>query len=168
MGLLLNVYRTDRADLFARRSLEGPFEPTDDRPAVMLVNGPGLQFGPNPVIVPAVRNDAGEWERAPGWWAHGGNYASGDSRYSRAVEGLGGCASQAVAIHDRIEVPDREVTAIDANGVAVVVGYVRRRGMRWIALGPNGVTFEHHGMIGEFTSETTAREAVAAYAGVRS
>jgi hypothetical protein len=110
-----------------------------------------------------VLNDAGEWIEAPGWWMMGGNYAAtSDSRFSDAIEAIGGTRGMAVKIHDRIETPDFEVTAIDGNGVSVVIGTVRRRGMQFVALDRFGGTISEHTSTGDAIAEINA------VAGVRS
>src|SRR6202035_3960436 len=143
-GLVVSVLRDGGGD-FSRGGLtaehqeltvvnvDGPFGPADDRPAVMLIDGPGA--GSNPVLVPAVKNEAGDWEAAPGWWMFGGNYAaSGDSRFGAALGRLGATRGMAPKVHDRIEASDVEVSTTGSGGESVVIGTVRRRGMTWIAL----------------------------------
>ncbi len=113
MGLILSVYRpasfpnctngglTGRVDNVTVVNVEGPFEPTDERPAVMLVDGPSAG-GWNPIVVPAVL--VGEtWipERREGIIGPmaGGNFAgTSDSRWNRRVQGRG-----VVSVHDRFE-----------------------------------------------------------------
>jgi hypothetical protein len=128
-------------------NIDGPFGPKDDRPAVMLIQGPGTEHsGSNPILVPAVKDEAGDWQPAPGWWMFGGNYAAtSDSRFSEAVAKLAGTRSMAPKVHDRIEAPDVGVFAMDGNGVSVVIGKVRRRGMTWFALDAKGVILSRHG-----------------------
>ena len=124
-------------------NISGPFGPADDRPAVMLIQGPGR--GPNPVLVPAIQNAAGAWEPAAGWWMSGGNYAAtSNSRFSRAIQDLGGTFGMAAKILDRIEVADREVSVIDGDCNPVVIGTVRRRGMTWFALNHLGEQLSQH------------------------
>jgi hypothetical protein len=169
-GLIVSVFRDGDSD-FSRGgvsadhtqltvvNIAGPFGPIDDRPAVMLIQGPGS--GPNPVIVPAVLSDAGAWKPAPGWWMFGGNYAAtSDSRFSEAITRLGGTRGMAVKVHDRIEAPDVDICATDGNGVNVVIGIVRRRGMTWFALDPTGAVISRHG------SECDAASAIESAAGV--
>lgn len=93
-----------RADKLCVVNIPGPFEPTDDMPPVMLVDGPLNTKR----LVPAVRvGDTGWMEGDPdgpsgrvGQMA-GGNFAtSSDSRWSAAVGFYG-----AVAIHDRTRPP---------------------------------------------------------------
>jgi len=77
---------------------EGPFEPTKQRPAVLLESHvPGIVRA-----VPCSR----EGVKDPGiWWMNGGAFvSSSDSRFSRAAEKLvGGRFYGAVALHDRNE-----------------------------------------------------------------
>lgn len=170
-GLIVSVLRDGRGDrsrggLTAEHqeltvvNVDGPFGPADDRPAVMLIQGPGA--GPNPVLVPAVKNEAGDWQPAPGWWMFGGNYAvTTDSRFSEALRRLGATRGMAPRVHDRIEVSDEEVSTTGSNGASVVIGTVRRRGMTWIALD------QHGGELSRHDSEAGAVEASEVAAGVQ-
>jgi hypothetical protein len=117
MGLTLWVHRSPlgdstngglsgRFDRLTVVNVEGPFEPTPDHPAVMLVpNALG-----SVVIMPAEKI-GDEWlEIASNTKAYagpmfGGNYAAtSDSRFGRAVEAiLGHRFYGAVPIHDRLE-----------------------------------------------------------------
>lgn len=117
MGLILSVYRPARFSDCTNGGLtggdresvtvvnvEGPFEPTDDRPAVLLVDGPAAGTRWNPIIVPAVKV-GDEWvpERREGIIGPmaGGNFAgTSDSRWNRRVDGRG-----VVSVHDRFETP---------------------------------------------------------------
>lgn len=167
-GLIVSVFRNCQGD-YSRGGLTadhqaltvvnigGPFGPRDERPAVMLIQGPGR--GPNPIIVPAVAGDAGEWTPAPGWWMFGGNYASGDSRFSDALARLGGTPGMAAKVHDRIEAPDVEVSTTGSDGAPVVIGIVRRRGMTWFALDQLGE------QLSQDTSEDDAAQAIEVAAG---
>ena len=94
---------------------DGPFNPDDKTPAVLIVKG----ATPGHVIVqPAVEWKAGDWIPAPGWLMFGGDFVySSDSRFGEAVrrvyrEAWGnhhGAASEgmilrgAIALHDRKE-----------------------------------------------------------------
>lgn len=104
MGLRVSVYRRGNWDStnggvsgkvsdLTVINIDGPFEPTDDAPAVVLVEG-ALNTAK---IVPV--DAVGQWTM------FGGNYAAcSDSRFSDAVAGiLGHRFYGAVAIHDRIE-----------------------------------------------------------------
>jgi hypothetical protein len=170
-GLIVSVLRDGRGDcsrggLTAEHqkltvvNVDGPFGPADDRPAVMLIQGPGV--GANPVLVPAVRNEGGDWQPAPGWWMFGGNYAvSGDSRFGEALGRLGATRGMAPKVHDRIEASDVEVSATGSDGASVVIGTVRRRGMTWIALDQHGGTLSRH------DSEAGAVDTIEVAAGVK-
>jgi len=110
MGLIVSVYRNAESNYdctnggissrFTRLTLinvEGPFEPTANAPAALLLSN---HF--NTVrIVPADENG----EQIKGWTMFGGNYAStSDSRFGEAVEKINGIRYPgAVPIHDRIE-----------------------------------------------------------------
>jgi hypothetical protein len=106
MGLIVSVYRD--ADLrgdcsnggFSSRftkltlvNVEGPFDPTDDAPAALLVK---REHG-NVVVVDPRQNGR--------WTMFGGNFVScSDSRFHRAVEALSGYDfGFPVAVHDRVE-----------------------------------------------------------------
>lgn len=88
-------------------NVEGPFEPSDEYPAALLVKGnlPGTLK-----IIPAHKDYKSmklqpEWEPIPGWHMFGGNYAAAsDSRFGEACRKiLGHEFYGAVAIHDRKE-----------------------------------------------------------------
>lgn len=104
MGLHLTVYRnpkydctmggiTSKYDTLTVINAEGPFEPTDDAPAVELVKHVGT------VHLKPVERDPGKW------YCMGGNYAgTSDSRFGKAIEKmLGHRFYGAVAVHDRAE-----------------------------------------------------------------
>lgn len=109
MGLIVHVYRSAepdcslngisaQVDLLTVVNVSGPFEPTADRPAVLLIDHPaGPQYGQ--LIVPAVK-DGESWVpvRIPGTnRTFGGNYATtSDSRW---------WTGQPISIHDRFEGP---------------------------------------------------------------
>lgn len=117
MGLIVSVYRdsgsrmdctnggvSGRVTSLTVVNVEGPFEPTDDRPAVMIIDGPRAGSAPNPILVNAVKV-AGVWmpDRPNGMIGpmFGGNYgATSDSRFSRAAGGR-----RPLPIHDRFETP---------------------------------------------------------------
>lgn len=80
-------------------NIAGPFEPSADTPAVLLVDRTGLVRGDGPsfVYVPAIRNDDGTWRPAQGSdypdtgagpMMSGTYAASSDSRVTRATGGL--------------------------------------------------------------------------------
>lgn len=106
MGLCVYVYRhgmsdctnngaSARYDQLTVTNIEGPFEPTPDRPAAKLVRHPTMKG--HCYIVPD--------EVADRWHMMGGNYAAtSDSRFHQAVRDLVGISgSFAVGIHDRVE-----------------------------------------------------------------
>jgi hypothetical protein len=109
MGLNISVFKdsssnydctaggiTSRFNRLCVVNVNGPFDPTDDTPAVMLVKGnmPGTVK-----IVPVEELDKGSWTM------FGGNYAAtSDSRFSQAIEKIvGGRFYGAVPVHDRVE-----------------------------------------------------------------
>lgn len=92
-------------------NVDGPFRPTDDAPAVMLI--PGRLAG-TAILVPAIHRPHGPgdgYEAMPEDTSEyagpmfGGNYAAtSDSRFFRAIERVtGGHFYGAVPIHDRVE-----------------------------------------------------------------
>lgn len=114
MGLPVNVYRSaligdctnggvsSVADTLVVVNVSGPFDPTPDRPAVLLTTN---SLG-NPILVPAKEGPNG-WEpdRPEGSVGPmmGGNYgATSDSRFARATNVYG-----AIPLHDRFETPEQ-------------------------------------------------------------
>lgn len=103
MGLLITIYRDDYDSkmnaFYGKRKLvlvnvEGPFQPTDDAPAAVLVTGHSNRSA---IIVPAD-------DYKDGVQMFGGTFGStSDSRFSEAVKALTGTSHFAVAIHDRRE-----------------------------------------------------------------
>jgi len=105
MGMIVYVYRDTLGDCTLNGissshdrlcvvNVDGPFEPSDDCPAVVLK--PGNIPKALPKLVP--EEDEGHWVMM------GGNYAgTSDSRFSRAVEAMCGVHASIVPIHDRIE-----------------------------------------------------------------
>lgn len=106
MGLNVYVFRDDLGDCtnggvsskaakLCVTNVEGPSEPTEDAPAVVLRKGPLNTVH----LVPEVEGD----DRP--WFTFGGNFGyTSDSRFQRAVEALaGGVSHVAIAIHDRVE-----------------------------------------------------------------
>lgn len=79
-------------------NVDGPSEPTDSRPAALLVKGPLNTLH----IVP---EDYSEFEHlGKGFLCNGGTFAAtSDSRFHRAIEALGGRSHVAIAIHDFYE-----------------------------------------------------------------
>ena len=107
MGLILSVYTdkgsnrdctcngvTNRFDRLCVVNVDGPFEPSNDCPAVVLKRGAldGIA-----ILRPV--------EAKSRHTMFGGNYAStSDSRFSNAIEAITGQRFYgAVAVHDRIE-----------------------------------------------------------------
>jgi hypothetical protein len=120
MGLTAYIYKSglgdcsnggisSRADKVTLVNVEGPFEPTEDRPAAMLV--PGNTAGTVKVVA-AVAGDDGTYApvkqngdgKQVGPMMGGAYVATSDSRFSRAVEDLLGHRFYgAVPLHDRFE-----------------------------------------------------------------
>jgi hypothetical protein len=117
MGLLISVYRnaergmdvdctnggvSSTHGMFCLVNASGPFEPNEDRPAVIMQqHQPGCLR-----IVPAYADGKGNWIADK--YHHrmmGGNYgATSDSRFAELCERLLGHRFYgAVAIHDRVE-----------------------------------------------------------------
>lgn len=106
MGLLAHIYKagsncsnggiSETASEVCILNVSGPFDPSDTRPAVLLV--PGNLKG-IAKIVPKALADAGRWT------IFGGCYvATSDSRFTEAVEQITGARfSGAVPLHDRVE-----------------------------------------------------------------
>ena len=109
MGINVSVYKdadsnydctcngvTNRFTRLNVVNVDGPFDPSDDCPAVKLVKGnlPGTVK-----IVPVDELEKGSWTM------FGGNYAAtSDSRFSEAIEKIvGGRFYGAVPVHDRVE-----------------------------------------------------------------
>jgi hypothetical protein len=103
MGLLISIYRDgydSSLNVFQGKTklilvnVSGPFEPTADAPAAMLITG---HANKSAIIVPAD-------EYTGGAQMFGGTFGStSDSRFSEAVKALTGTSHFAVAIHDRRE-----------------------------------------------------------------
>ena len=113
MGLIIDVYRNSQSDCtngglsskFNRltvMNVAGPFEPTEDRPAVFLdshVKGVVR-------LVPVRKiEDLDSYEKIPRHPMMGGNYAgTSDSRFSESIQKLTGQPWYGlVAVHDRYE-----------------------------------------------------------------
>lgn len=79
-------------------NVEGPSQPSKNRPAALLVKGPLDTLH----IVP---EDYSEFtDLGAGFLAFGGTFAAtSDSRFHRAIESLGGKSHVAIAIHDFYE-----------------------------------------------------------------
>jgi len=105
MGLILSVYKDDSSDcsnsgISSKHSrvcvvnASGPFEPSDEYPAVVLTEGPFNSVN----LVPVELIGSGKWTM------FGGNYAgTSDSRFSEAVEKMCGYRHGMIKIHDRVE-----------------------------------------------------------------
>jgi hypothetical protein len=82
----------------------GPFDPNETHPAVLIVRGPG---GNGHVIaVPAEKNKSGKWVESKGKGSRmfGGTFINAsDSRFHDLVESLGGLRGTAIGFHDRFE-----------------------------------------------------------------
>ena len=110
MGLPASIYRdeyrssTNAFSNFNRVTLinvDGPFEPSKDAPAAVLVKG----NAPGTVVVRVVRNYVpGETPEVIRGMMGGAYVSTSDGRFSEAVEKiLGGRFYGAVALHDRVE-----------------------------------------------------------------
>lgn len=113
MGLIANIYKnggtdcsngglSSRYDKVTVVNVDGPFDPADDRPAVMLLPGnlPGVAK-----VVPVV---GGNVAQTHGPMMGGCYVATSDSRFVEAVERITGARFYgAVALHDRYETPEQ-------------------------------------------------------------
>jgi hypothetical protein len=106
MGLLVSVFRnaefgdctcngvSKRFNSLCVINVEGPFEPDENHPAVILESGPYNSVR----LVPVCEKEAGSWTMM------GGNYAgTSDGRFSDAVRHRTGAPASVVAVHDRVE-----------------------------------------------------------------
>lgn len=113
MGLLLSVYRnaelgdctnggiTSRHSTLCVVNVPGPFNPSDDTPAVVVERGPYLTLR----LKPAECVD-GKWQPKSGWFMMGGNYAgTSDSRFGEALNDFvhGYRFAGVLPVHDRQE-----------------------------------------------------------------
>lgn len=120
MGLIVYIHKSklgdcsngglsSECDELTLVNVEGPFEPTADRPAALLVNGHSRG---TVRVIPAVEVDDaneyhGKWAPKLGSMAGGCYVATSDSRFTEAVERLtGGRFYGAIALHDRYETPE--------------------------------------------------------------
>jgi hypothetical protein len=119
MGLIANIYRSDydcTLNAFhgfqsvTLTNVEGPFEPTADRPAAFLKRWAPFGEGEGRVmaiVVPAEKREDGHWHPLASWQTmFGGTYcASSDSRFWQAVQQITGAefCNGALPIHDRNE-----------------------------------------------------------------
>jgi hypothetical protein len=115
MGLRADIFRgnydAEINELYGKAevtlvNVEGPFEPTEDAPPVMLVPG-NVPYSAK--VVPAVMDQPGEWSplnpcEKVGPMMGGTYVATSDSRFGDAVRALvGGASVGAVPLHDRFE-----------------------------------------------------------------
>ena len=119
MGLHAQIYRgsydCELNAFHGKRSVclvnvDGPFGPTEDSPAAMLIEhscfgrGPGRTMA---IIVPATLNEDGQYQPIPSWERmFGGTFcATSDGRFNQKLSEILGVhhAYQAVAVHDRKE-----------------------------------------------------------------
>jgi hypothetical protein len=117
MGLNVDVFRnsshydctnggmTSRFNRVCLVNVDGPFEPTLDIPAAVLVKG---NLPNTAKVVPEeALNNNGDWTifGAPKIYMFGGNFvATRDSRFNRAVEEITGYRFYgAIPVHDRVE-----------------------------------------------------------------
>lgn len=118
MGLLANILKHKGQDCSAGGishshddvcivNAEGPFDPDDKHPPVLLIRGPGRPDWNNIIAVPAARSECGEWveKKQRGCRMNGGTViTSCDSRFGELVASLGGHRFAAgVNFHDRFE-----------------------------------------------------------------
>ena len=88
---------SSRFDQVCVVNADGPFDPSDEYPAVVIV--------PHRTVKGAIHAVSVEHHEAKKWTMFGGNYlASSDSRFWELCERLGASRYHgAVAIHDRVE-----------------------------------------------------------------
>lgn len=115
MGMLVSFYRDAARSCDCSRNgesarfveccvvnVDGPFEPDEDCPPMMLVDDKPTGK-PYPKLVPAELID-GAWERKSDWVMFGGNYAgTSDSRFCSAIAVFGGTRASIVPVFDRVE-----------------------------------------------------------------
>lgn len=111
MGMIVSVFKNPLGDCtnggmssnvtsICVVNVDGPFEPSHDRPAAILTTN---QVG-NPVIKPARQDFGCPWVEQPGWFMMGGNFAyTSDSRFGEALRKMGADFYGAIPIHDRQE-----------------------------------------------------------------
>lgn len=116
MGLIVSIFKdkrlgdcsngglSSRYDELTLVNVSGPFEPTEDRPAAMLVDGNGTGTAK---VVPVDALPPGrefDYEPMRGSMMGGCYVATSDSRFSQAVQEIvGGPFYGAVPLHDRFE-----------------------------------------------------------------
>lgn len=85
-------------------NIEGPFEPTAERPAATIVLSSAGVVIIKPDMVYAAENGVTNFDIDKGLLMFGGSYAAqSDSRWNRKVEALGGASCSAIPIHDFYE-----------------------------------------------------------------
>ena len=113
MGMIASVFRSSIGDCSMNGissnfndvtvvNVGGPFSPTEDRPAVMLVQG---AFEGTIKVVPAVQMTNGTYQADGRWLMMGGTYiATSDGRFSEKCKEITEQRHYgAVAFHDRCE-----------------------------------------------------------------
>lgn len=121
MGLIAHIYKTaglgdcsngglsGKVDEVTIVNADGPFEPTLERPAVMIV--PGYVRG-TVHAVPAIENQGmfdTPWLPAREHWMHGGTFiGSSDARFSECIFAILHTPHDGspIAFHDRTETPE--------------------------------------------------------------
>lgn len=125
MGLHVSIYRPARfgdctnGGISSRErdakglclvNVNGPFDPSDEYPAALLIEH--LPFGPEKgrrlaQVVPA-ELEAGAWKPAPGWWMFGGHYAAtSDSRMGEKIREILQLEPDEFPASDAIKIMDR-------------------------------------------------------------
>jgi hypothetical protein len=114
MGIIAEIFRNDMFKGCSNNGMsahytsvtvvnvDGPFSPTEDRPAVMLVKG---AFEGTIKVVPAIHMRDGTYQEDRRWSMMGGTYiATSDGRFSDKCKEITGQRHYgAVAFHDRFE-----------------------------------------------------------------
>tara|TARA_B110000879_G_C10861770_1_gene389488 strand:+ start:68 stop:412 length:345 start_codon:yes stop_codon:yes gene_type:complete len=113
MGMIASVFRSSIGDCSMNGissnfndvtvvNVDGPFTPTEDRPAVMLLQG---AFEGTIKVVPAIHMRDDTYQEDRRWSMFGGTYiATSDSRFSEKCKQITGQRYYgAVAFHDRFE-----------------------------------------------------------------
>jgi hypothetical protein len=113
MGLIVEIYRgsyNSSANVFKSvgelviTNLEGPFEPSANRPAAIIEQGNLGTVIITPDMAFAQENGVTEFDLSKGLLMFGGTYAAtSDSRFHEKVRALGGKSHVAIPIHDFYE-----------------------------------------------------------------
>jgi hypothetical protein len=113
MGLIVEIYRgsyNSSANVFKSVSelvitnIEGPFEPSAQRPAAIMEKGNLGTIIISPDMAFAQDNGITKFDLNKGLIMYGGTYAStSDSRFHDKVRALGGTGHVAIPIHDFFE-----------------------------------------------------------------